>query len=135
MPVVARASVIVSPAKTDDHPVVDGVAKLRGEMSSSLAVVRVSDAELPFNGDYRRIAFDRFFRNSRLDSSGICVSREGGVLNILFTIYFFVYQFLNVLEQGRHGRSDESLLRENALRIVNNCAQGDYNSLYDMIYN
>lgn len=125
------ASVIAPTVSARGHSNVIETLQNRGSIDFAAVANRVRD-EMLLN--YRRFVFDDFIRSIRFTPNEILVVREDGVFKILAALYYFVYQHLFTLDCSRNVHIDGLSLRYRTLRILNDCARGDYTSLFEMIY-
>lgn len=84
--------------------------------------------------DHRRIAFNDFFRTRQVTANELCGVRKDHIFNVSIALYYFLYYYLVALNNSRGGLLGDLLLHHCALRVLNDCARGNYDSLYEMLF-
>lgn len=97
------------------------------------AFVNVTD-NLLHVAPYRRLDFNHFIRSIALSENDVFAAYRYGARTVLTTFYFVLYQYLSALNHTRHIYLDHVFMHHSVLRIMNDCAAGNYDSLYEMLF-
>lgn len=87
----------------------------------------------PDYGD-RRASFMDNIRSYSNAHTGIRVFYPDGVNSIMNISYFLVYSFLAMLNRYRGGFLHDDLIRQNVMLVLNECANNNFDLLYELIF-
>lgn len=82
----------------------------------------------------RRQSFEDYVRSFSGVFAHIRVVYPDGINWLMNISYFLLYNFLCMLNRHRGGFFDDDLIRRNVVLILNDCANGDFNLLFDLIF-
>lgn len=82
----------------------------------------------------RRASFNEYVQSFSNVYSHLRVSYPGGINWLMNISYFITYNFLCMLDRNRGGFMGDDLVRRNVLLILSDCANGNFDLLYDFIF-
>lgn len=82
----------------------------------------------------RRLSVVAYVQSFANVYSCLSVSYPNGINWLMCISYFITYNFLCMLNRHRGGFLDDDLIRRNVVMLLNECANGDFNLLYELIF-